>query len=67
MAFQKKKYPWYVSTFRLLNDWRLKFSMWHKENIRWWQDKLNLSYYKTYWLSFLEGVIITAAVFIFVL
>jgi len=31
---------------------------WHKNYLKWWQKKLNLSTYALCWISFVKGVII---------
>ena len=40
----------------------MKIIEWHKNLIKWWQEKTSMSDYALHWLSFIEGVLITVLI-----
>lgn len=39
-----------------------KFIEWHKRQVEWWMNKLNVGWYGVAWISFFKGVIIAMIV-----
>ena len=41
------------------------FIIWHKKYIKWWMNKLNISYFGLAWISFIKGLIIGLLIYHF--
>ena len=40
---------------------------WHKKSIDWWKNKLGVSEYALYWISFAKGIILTILFYTFLI